>query len=405
MLPILLASALATPTPTPTPTIEALEKASQQAIAAHGAPSDRCSADSSLWVREPTVLDVPLAEVLAGWERGSCLALSGVHTASPEALAVLAQSDAYAIELDGLTTLDGPSALALWAYGRELSLGGLTEIGEAATQALADEASSLEGPKRLTLGGLTSLDGPEARALTRERLVMLALPSLRSLSPEAAAGLASWSGSRGMLLQLHGIERLTPEAAAGLSAKVRMRVEKLELHGLTQLDVPTARALNSGAWKAMALPLHAYTPETLSALAGDCRTTYLHGAGTKALTPEQLSALATCRQANSVLYLDELETLDAAQAAAIAPYDGLGVHLSALARAEPGVCAALTAFAGDTLTLGFESLSDADATQLAAWKGTYLTLPSLKTTPEVIAILEGGKRNAVECPQCERKPR
>jgi len=194
-------------------------------------------------------LSPEVATVLARHRGG--LGLGSVTSLTPAAARGLAAAPG-AIQLYRLATLDAETAAALATHRGDLDIPNLKSLPAEAARALMN----LEGA--LNLDRLPAVDPALAQVLASRRGGPLLVKSqyelspevaevlarnpnirfpywkLRSLTPEAAAGLAQWPEDLSL-----GCEAITPEAAAALAPHGK----DLRLPGITALDAPDAVAV------------------------------------------------------------------------------------------------------------------------------------------------------------------
>lgn len=215
----------------------------------------------------------------------------------------------------------------------------------------------------------------------------LSLPRLRSLSPEAAAGLAEFGGNA---LLLDGLTELSPETAAALAA---FGGKLLSLAGLTELS-----------------------PEAAAALRGFCRDR-LRLDGLKSLEPDVARALAPC--AVRSLGLDGVTTLAPEAAGVVTTFAareislaGLGGQLdraAALTSADAALFALVAARDRHPLAPswpvrlgGIEALdtpAGVETARILAASSRGLLLPKLqRLSPEAARALAEFKGDAMELP-------
>jgi len=199
----------------------------------------------------------------------------------------------------------------------------------------------------------------------------LKLNELKSLSPEVATVLAGYEGE----LSLNGLETLSPEVAAALArhpASARFAIADISLNGLTRLTPETAAALAAHQGAVALKGLQALDSLPLAQkLARQWGELELNGLTT--LTPEIAAILATnegvlvdrtrpgvelhrADHAPSVLRLDNLPTLDASTAQALAKQKGILV-LNGLTALAPAAATALVKHQGRLYLTGLTSLS------------------------------------------------
>ncbi len=232
---------------------------------------------------------------------GVWLPLDNLKTLDPEVAAVISETMG-AVSLNGLTTLDAPTAAALArhqpvaVFGRaDLRLNGLRELAPEAAEALAAH----DGKVLLhSLEQLTSVPLAEKLAGQWGELRL----GLTDLSPEIAAILATNKGvaedrtrpgvvhrrrdQAASVLRLDRIESLTQETAAALTGHQGVLV----LNGLTTIDPPVAVALAKRSGTLVLNGLLSISTAAATALATFPGELVLKGV--TALTPETAAALA-----------------------------------------------------------------------------------------------------------------
>jgi len=200
--------------------------------------------------------------------------LNGVEHLEEDAASAfaMAKDEVFKLELNGISTLTGVTALALARCAFNLSLDGLKDLSDEVAYALAlhrgclslngltqlsDHAARVLSPKlmesisALSLDGLTELTDHQAHLLTHNETIIaykshrfltrkfLSLNGLRSFSVEAAQALQRYSGD----LNLDGLKSISEEVALILGGSSR----RLSLNGLTEItDTAAARLASSG---------------------------------------------------------------------------------------------------------------------------------------------------------------
>ena len=230
----------------------------------------------------------------------------------------------------------------------------------------------------VSLNGLTTLDAPTAAALARHQPVAvfgradLRLNGLRELTPEAAEALAAHDGK----VLLHSLEQLT---SVPLAEKLAGQWGELRL-GLTDLspEIAAILATNKGVAEDRTRPgvVHRRRDQAASVLRLD---------GLSRLSPAAAEALAAHR---GVLVLNGLLTIDEAVAVALAKRTGTLV-LNGLPSISTDAARALAAFSGELVLKGIRDLDPETAAVLAKHSGR-LHLTGLRNLPgEARSILAG----------------
>jgi acetyl esterase/lipase len=239
------------------------------------------------------------ADVATALARSRCrqLSLNGLTEISPVVAAALAgyagdptADDPYCsqLNLDGVKDLP-PSVLAVLgeSHAGVLTLNGLTNIG-------ADGARSLRNFDGVFVGlnGLESLTTDVAELLGRMRWRLLGLDGVRELSVESARGLATFEGNS---LHLSGLARVSAAAAKELG---HCRCKLLQLNGLTELSPEAAKSLAGFNGAALGLRRIAeVSVATAERLAG-FRGRSLDLSGLQHPSDEVVRALLHCRGAS-----------------------------------------------------------------------------------------------------------
>jgi hypothetical protein len=270
---------------------------------------------------------------------------------------------------------------------------------EVSASGISVDAALALGNIELVLRNVASITPEVADALGSRQGLSLDLPDLRSLSPEAAKGLARYPHR----LWMPGLKSLSPAAAEFLAEK---KQGILGVDGFTSLDPKAAAALaRCPAWAGELKFLKTLDGETAAALAAK------EGDLTLGVTTiEPAAALALAKHEKGRLLLPELATLTAEAAEALALcecWDGEVTKLNPLtpdvwaalakrkgrlrftAALSPAVATALAPHAGD-LTVSFSGsnpLTPEVALALAGHRGrlSILSIPSL--TPEIAGCL------------------
>lgn len=193
----------------------------------------------------------------------------------------------------GLPTLACLALTLAWGPARSMA--------EPLDPAQIEELSAADARRLATEFAGATVEIPIRSGGQQKVLQSLALPRLRSLSPEAAAALAEFNG-KGLFLD--GLTTLSPETAEALTA---FTGPLLSCNGLAELSPEAAAKFGS--------------------CSGHLR---LRLDGLKSLSPEVAEALAACPAQS--LCLDGLESLSPEAVAAVAKFKARGVSLAALAR-------------------------------------------------------------------------
>jgi hypothetical protein len=297
------------------------------------------------------------------------LDLDHIQEIDPEVATILSQTQGV-LSLDGLTSLDEPTAKAL-ASSKELAvtLNGLVDISPQVASALGN-LSYLELNKlrpshevltelgkvssTLKLNSLESLDAQAALSLSKIPF-RLCLNGIKTITAEAAQQLA---GSKAMI-EMNGIEMLSDQAADELSK----HTGGWSLEGLHQLrNVSLAKTL---AEQTMAIDLPKADDISLECLAALVRKTSYHKLGLRTLSDEQARLLVQCGR----LFLPRIEYLSPEQ---------IDIFLNSDCRFD---------------LPGLKELSDARlAARLVKNAGAMLNLGRVESMPEdVIHELSQGK--------------
>jgi|688.fasta_scaffold07636_11 hypothetical protein len=212
----------------------------------------------------------------------------------------------------------------------------------------------------------------------------LSLNGLTELSPELAAALALHPPvpSFGYAdLRLNGLKTLSPQAAEALSH----HEGKVQLYAVEELDsVPLAQKL-ARQWGELRLGVNHLSPEIAAELAK-------HRGYEKPY--HRLNYFGRLDGAISVLRLDNIESLSAETAEALAAHEGVLV-LNGLVSLDPPVAAALAKRTGNsktnapgTLVLnGLPAISTEAAAALAAFPGEIVLKGITEMSPETAAAL------------------
>ena len=260
------------------------------------------------------------------------------------------------LDYGGLTSLSVQQAAQLAKQFGELSLPSLHTITPEAAEALVVS----NGRRRLVLSGLTELSPDVATHLSRVQ-GELRLDGLQSLPEEVAAELSKCRDD----LSLNGVLRLSPAAARRLA----QHESHLYLNGLSELDEQSA----------LELAPHSFD---------------LHLNGLKSLTPAAAIGLATKKGS---LFMNGATHLSSESIGAIAGPKRWELHLDGIRELTPRDAAALAEGlrqGGPLLSLnGVTSLSEDVARTLAFYRGSRLRLNGVRTIPvsvaEALSVFKG----------------
>jgi hypothetical protein len=171
-------------------------------------------------------------------KKNGTLGLSGLKALTPQVAQHLAKHRGGPLLLNGVTSLDVETAVALATSQGAIHLG-VHELTAETAKALASGTSQ----RWLTLTGLKSLDPLAAELLVNNQHLSLYLPTLKpvDISPRLSAVFAKAK----CLLGLTGIYELTPE----LARDIGFYSSRVELTNLTTITLEQARLLspNSGS--------------------------------------------------------------------------------------------------------------------------------------------------------------
>lgn len=165
-----------------------------------------------------------VAEILAA--NPGHIGLQAIQNLEPATAAALAGHRGN-LDLRNVKSCPPESATALMGLEGELNLDYLPQLDDRLAEVFATRRGGL-----LLLRHVGKMTPAAPETLARNPLVRFDEGWLRTLSPEAAAGLAQWPEN----LELGGVESLSSEAAAALARHER----RLSLLGLTSLDGPDA---------------------------------------------------------------------------------------------------------------------------------------------------------------------
>jgi len=249
---------------------------------------------------------------------------------------------------------------------------------------VAEAIAKPHQPLSLSMNGLAELSPSDAAWGLLQKTRRLSFNGLTELSPEVAAALATHPpilmfGHAD--LQLNGLKKLSPQAAEALSRHEGM----VQLYALEELDsVPLARKL-ARQWGELRLGIKRLSPEIAAELAKH------RGYETKYV---RMNYHGRIDGAISVLRLDNIESLSAETAEALAAHEGVLV-LNGLMSLDPPVAAALAKRTGNsktnapgTLVLNsLPSLSTEAAAALAAYPGELVLKSITEISPETAAAL------------------
>lgn len=262
----------------------------------------------------------------------------------------------YALNLNGLKSLDADVAMALAGFRGALWLGGLTSLSPDAARGLAAHKGG-----SIALDGLRTLSDEAGRVLASHRGDGLLLDGLQVLSPTVARALAHYKGNQ---LRLDGVRTLSDAAATALPTR---HAGWLTLNGLTGLS-----------------------PAAALAFAQSERFLQLGGVAT--LTPKAAQALAKHK---GIVELGVKE-LDAEAAAALAQFKGRGLDLRDLASVPPQALASLQANQDISLPERFRPEEPARRTRAAGNRGRTTATASSLSDDDACALL--GRVGVLEIP-------
>jgi hypothetical protein len=260
------------------------------------------------------------------------------------------------------------------------SFDALTSLSPEVAEAIAKP----QQPVSLSLEALAELAPADASWAVLRNSRRLSLNGLEELSPGVAAALATHPpilmfGHAD--LRLNGIGKLSPQAAAALAGHQGM----VQLYGLEELDsVPLAQKL-ARQWGELRLGIRHLSPEIAAELARH-RGFEIHFT--------RLNYHGRADGAMSVLRLDNIESLSAETAEALAAHEGVLV-LNGLVSLDPAVAAALAKRIGNaktnrpgTLVLnGLPAISPEAAAALAAFPGEIALRAIKEISPGTAAAL------------------
>ncbi|MFP6613620.1 MAG: DUF1588 domain-containing protein, partial [Pirellulales bacterium] len=336
---------------------------------------------SELSLNGLTAISDAVAKVLAR-HTGGRLFLKGLTTLSPAVARALSQRNGggpiYQMHLDGLTTLSPEAAAALAEMNGHQWNGRLPRfktVPDGVAQALATEKASIR-----SMSGLTAISDEAAKLLLPK--IGGNLPALKTLSPEAAKGLAK---ARGHLV-LDSLTSLSDEAAKALTEDAHNR-GNLYLRGLTTITPDTARAICRREGDLYLSGLTTIPDEVLKALAehrspGYARPiVYLDGLTT--LTEEGVAVLALWPKWSGEL--PALSSISSESATALATSRKFKGSLPALKTLSSEVARALAQCKGNLSLAGLTTISDETAAALAEHRGGTLLLGGLKNLSDSAA--------------------
>ena len=262
----------------------------------------------------------------------------------------------YALNLNGLKSLDADVAMALAGFRGGLWLGGLTSLSPDAARGLAAHKGG-----SIALDGLRTLSDEAGRVLASHRGDGLLLDGLQVLSPTVARALANYKGNQ---LGLDGVRTLSDEAATALLMR---HAGWLTLNGLTSLSPIAARVFAQSK-------------------------RFLMFGGLTTLSLKAAQALAKHR---GIVELGVKE-LDAEAAAALAQFKGRGLDLRELASVPPQALALLQANQDVSLPERFRPEEPARRTRAAGNRGRTTAAASSLTNDDARALL--GRVGVLEIP-------
>jgi hypothetical protein len=303
------------------------------------------------------------------------------------------------LELPDVTELDAARVHPLVGYGGVVTLPALTTLTPETAAALApfgedDWGAALEFP------AVAELEADAATALARCN-ALLVFPDLRSLSVEAARGLA---GHEGIGIVLGGLATLPADVAAALAdaksiqglllpdlevlaseplARRLARQDHAFLPRVTAITPEIAAALRGNEGGELALPaLGELSPEVARQLVG-AGYYWLRLGGAERLTPEAAAVLASH---NGQLTFTGPVPFSAAAAAELAKHANV-ISLPHVAELPNDVARGLASHTGSLVLGGLTALSTETAAVLAEHAGG-LHLPALRRlTPEAATVL------------------
>lgn len=337
-------------------------------------------------------LEAKVARILKGHE-GS-FEFNGLTNVSPAALKELSSGKITALSLNGLTQLSEDQGRALNALRCPLQLNGLKKVETRALEFL------VANKKSLSLNGLTTLTPRQAELLSEVR-ESLSLNSLEDLSPGVCKGLSEFRGHlqlnkvkalsvtaaeafspfRGSSLKLEGLLE-PPQAVIDQLAKIQSTVyfhylvanQIRRVRYLEKQKGPILEQVKKGDFSSVPL-LMGLTPELASLLA-QSRVEKLQ-LRVESLDMDCAKELA---KYTGKLSLDGLKTIDAKTLGVIARGSSPELSFGSLQTLGRDQLKALTAYRGNTLKLGVQSVKEFDASGLTPFQANLRTIHFTRLT-------------------------
>lgn len=308
------------------------------------------------------------------------LSLEGIRALDPRAEAALARlpPEIGRLGLRSLTVIEDPNLAKLLARQ-----GGQGHVRMHALETMSPQAAAelaAAAPSSLTLDSVRQLDAHVAEALAAQQGVLWL--AARALSPEAAAAIARHEG-----VELH-LDHIRAVDAAVAAALAGHRGGMLSLAGAVEMTGAAAAALAAHRGKLVIDAAVAADPAVAEALAGHAGPVAISGPLPRLTSPAFARKLAEA--ADEDLWLERLETLTPAVAAALAGHEG-ELWVDGRLLADPAVADAVALHAGPVHVEPLSRLSSpALAKRLAATADEQWWLTDLiELSPAAAAALAG----------------